>query len=158
MTRRALWLIVSAMLAGTGPVMAESATVTGDYHDARQWFRMGDIARAFESYDLAVSVYQRIIERFPDTRWARQAQRRIAAVRTEALAHLAPWDPEVGGTAPAVQAATLLRAGNMAYGMDDVVLALKFYERAQMAAPDSHYGRQAASKMRWIRRWKNPGP
>lgn len=155
--------IVVGLLGPGGVAMGElspeaTTKVTPEYYDASQWLRMAEVAHRFEDYDLAVGIYQKIIARFPSTRWARQAEAGITQIKADAKQHLAFYDPALAGTQAGVKAQAFLRAGNLAYSMNDPVIALRFYERARDAAPNSRYSRTAEEKIRWVRRWKNPGP
>ncbi|MBI4313447.1 MAG: hypothetical protein HY594_01380 [Candidatus Omnitrophica bacterium] len=164
MSRHSRWMLI-ALLWLTGCASAPrtppgemAAEEYGEDYDARRMLLMGDIARRFEDYDLAVQSYQKIAERFPNTRWATQAASAIEAAKADAKQHLALWDTEAGGTPAGEHARRLLLMGDVAYKHGDALLALKFYERTYTVSSDSMYGRKAASKIRWIRRWKNPGP
>lgn len=129
-----------------------------DDYDARRMLLMGDIARRFEDYDLSTQLYQKVIDRFPDTRWASEAKAAIAQSKADAVQHLTLWDTKIGGSPEGEQSRRMLLAGNVAYQHGDALTALKFYERSYTISPDSLYGKQSASKIRWIRRWRNPGP
>ena len=149
----------SAWAAAAGAVEAQAVTQEHrDTFDAQRLLRMGEVAHRIEDYDLAAEVYQKVVDQYPETRWARKAGQALEKIKAGVIIHLALWDPTVGGTPPGVQAAKLLRAGDMASSMRDAQTALKFYERAKNASPESKYAAIANSKIRWIRRWRNPGP
>jgi len=132
--------------------------VRADAYEARRWLWMGELAARLEDYDLATQVYQRVINRFPNTRWAATAQESLSQLKTGAQFSFALWDPVTGGTPTGVQAAELLHAGEVASAMRDWLIALQFYERAKTVAPHSQYARVAESRIRWIQNWHHPGP
>lgn len=145
--------VLAAEPPGPGP-----SKVVVDSYEARGLLHIGDMAREFEAYDLAVQAYQRVMDRFPGTRWAKRAEQGIVQVKVAAKQVMAPWDPDLAAQAAGWRAQELLHAGDMAYEMDDTVIALQCYEQARAAAPESWYARRAESKIRWLRRWKDRGP
>lgn len=142
------------MMAG----VASADDVATEIHQARQWMHMGEMAQQFHAYDLAIQIYQRVMERYPGTWWAKTAEEGIAQVKLDAGPYTLEWDSHLAGTAAGLQAQQALYAGDLAYRLEDPEIALRFYERAQQAAPDSLYSRRAASKIRWVRHRTHLGP
>ena len=145
------------------PALADelASSVTPEYvqsYDARGLLRAGELTNRFDDFDLATTFYDRVIKDFPNARWAQQAHQGLAQIKADAAQHLSGWDPSVGGTRAGVQAQRLLHAGDIAYGVHDYLLALKFYERSTRAAEGSRYAARASAKARWSRFWHNPGP
>ncbi len=143
------------------PAPAQASTdlaVRADAYEARRWFWMAELAARLEDYDLATQVYQRLISRFPNTRWASTAQESLDELKDHAQRSFALWDPAAGGTPAGVRAAELLHAGEVAAAMEDWLVAQQFYERARTAAPGSEYARLADSRIRWIRHRHPTGP
>ena len=132
--------------------------VTEAYHDAQRWLHVGDLARQFACYDMAMQAYRRVQARYPHTRWGALADDGISIVEFNAPQLLEPWDPTLAGMPAAVEAQGLLYAGDLAYHAEDPLMALTFYERARAAAPGTSYAARAASKSRWVRRWSRVAP
>ena len=158
----ALPLALTLATPATGwakPSAAEATpTVTEAYHDAQRWLRVGELARQFACYDIAMEAYRRVKARYPHTRWEALADDGIGLVESDGLEIPDPWDPALAGVPAAVQAQGLLHAGDLAYRAEAPLIALTFYERARAAAPGTSYAARAASRVRWVRRWTRVAP